>query len=92
LIVVTIFQWIFYQHLSSGEVNSQNIKSLCSWFYVWQMGNSYIPQHDGLVLQSTCGLDMPSINSIPQTETANIAKKNWQTTSPEHNAKTKTLK
>jgi len=40
------------------------------------MGNSYIPQHDGLVLQSTCGLDMPSINSIPQTETANIAKKN----------------
>jgi hypothetical protein len=39
------------------------------------MENSYIPQHDGLVLQSTSGLDMPSINSIPKMATANIAEK-----------------
>jgi len=56
-------------------VTSQKMKSLCSQFYVWQMGNSYIPQHDGPVLQSTCGVDMPAINSIPKMATANVAEK-----------------
>jgi len=39
------------------------------------MGNSYIPQHYGLALQSTCGLGMPSITSIPKMATADIAEK-----------------